>query len=393
MGAQLLRELPAAGVSVDAYFAGARDEIPEELCHREGLSLNSCDLGWRYGRWYSRNPLATFATGQITRAVAQNRLVGQIVRNHERSPYHALYQFSQLELFAIRRLRRALPPIVVHPEVHAAGELRWHTRERDFALRGESTLHYGFVRTLLKTRARAQRRDLRHVDLVIAPSHVFGRELVDDYGVAAGKVRSVPNPVDLERFHPAEEEHRSGDPIGLLFVSRISVRKGVELIVELSHRLSDLDGAIKLIVVGGQTLWSDYRALLADLNPRTGEYRGAVHPDVLPDLYRSADILLQPSHYEPFALTVAEALASGVPVVASDAVGASEEIDRSCCRTFPAGDMEAFEAEVRGLIADLQRGGGPEIRQLARKEAEHRFNPLSVARGVADVLNAAAEPT
>ena len=60
----------------------------------------------------------------------------------------------------------------------------------------------------------------------------------------------------------------------LLFVSRLAVRKGLDLVVGLSHRLSDLTGRVRIEIIGDKSLWSDYRALLSDLNPGVGVYRG-----------------------------------------------------------------------------------------------------------------------
>ena len=64
----------------------------------------------------------------------------------------------------------------------------------------------------------------------------------------------------------------------------------------------------------------------------------------MPELFRAADALLVPSHYEPGSLGVGEALASGVPVVVSDAVGPAEVLDPRTCRVFPTGDPDAERA-------------------------------------------------
>jgi glycosyltransferase involved in cell wall biosynthesis len=147
------------------------------------------------------------------------------------------------------------------------------------------------------------------------------------------------------------------------------------MVVGLSQRLADLAGRVRIRVVGGPTLWSDYRCLLEDLDPRVAVYTGGVPPEGLPEVYRSAHGLIQPSHYEPFGLTVAEALATGLPVVVSDEVGAGEGVDPRCCRIFPAGDLSAFEAAVRKLVDDLAAGGGNGLSAVARDEAERLFSP------------------
>jgi glycosyltransferase involved in cell wall biosynthesis len=285
----------------------------------------------------------------------------------------------------LRRFRNRLPPIVVHPEVHAAGELRWFLRERRLA-RFEPISRRTLVLTLLATRTAVQRRDARLVRRIVAPSNVFATALRDDYGLVPDRLAVVPNPIDLTRFAPTALGTSPDQPLRLLFVSRLALRKGLELIVELSHRLDDLAGSVVIEIVGDRSLWSDYRPLLAGLNKRVGVYRGPIEPRALPDVYRQGDALLQPSHYEPFGLTVGEALATGLPVVASSVVGAAEHVDEACCRLFPAGDIGSFEAETRRLIKDLQSNVGERLRVTARAEAERLFSTKTVGRALAGRL-------
>jgi len=164
----------------------------------------------------------------------------------------------------------------------------------------------------------------------------------------------------------------------------------VEMVVALSHRLNDLAGQVHLRIVGDKAMFSDYRPLLSDLNPAVATYEGGRPSLELAKMYRVADVLLQPSHYEPFALTVGEALSSGLPVVASDQVGATENVDRSVCRVFPSGDLVAFEAAVRGLIDDVRAGKRQELRARARAEAERLFAPDVVAGQLTSVFREVA---
>jgi glycosyltransferase involved in cell wall biosynthesis len=178
-----------------------------------------------------------------------------------------------------------------------------------------------------------------------------------------------------------------GEPIQLLFVSRMSVRKGVEMIVALSHRLARHPGRYVMRIVGTGALFSDYGPLLEDLDMDVATYVGPRSPSELAALYREVDIVLQPSHYEPFALTVGEALSSGTPVVVSDAVGAGENLSAQCCRTFPAGDLDAMEAQVHALGSALKNDRWrQQIKGAARLEAERRFAPDIVCEALRGVF-------
>jgi glycosyltransferase involved in cell wall biosynthesis len=385
----LLEGLCDAGADVDCFTVAAPETLPDRLRRHPRLRLVVRRPFWPFRR-YEPPPAITFALSQAARAAAQAGLVEGIAARHARAPYDVLYQFSQLELLAVRRRLRDLPPLVLHPQVHAAGELRWHRREAALSRRAEPAARRLLARSILVARSRLQRRDVGLARGLVVPSAGFRDLLAADYGVAEERFRVVPDPVDLDRFRPPPAPPPAV-PVTLLFVARIAVRKGVEMVVELSHRLADLAGRVRIEVVGGGGDWSDLRRLLGDLHPDTARYAGELGADALAAAYRRAHGLLQPSHYEPFALTVAEALASGVPVVASDAVGAAERVDRRCCRVFAAGDAAAFEAAARRLVADAG-ASGEELRALARTEAERLFAPALVGRQVESALRELAAP-
>jgi glycosyltransferase involved in cell wall biosynthesis len=388
MATQQLIGLTHAGVEVEA-FVSSPAELPAALHGLPGLVVHPQATRWQYDRWYSSTDLAAHLTGATARAARLRSVGGAVVERHRDQAFDVIYQFSMPELFALHGRRRRLPPVVVHPEVHAAGELRWHHRERALGLRCESASKRVAVRSMLTARSMQQHLDLSHADLVVAPSSRFAQLVHEDCGVASDRTRVVPNPIDVGHFHPAEGPPRDGAR-RLLFVSRIAVRKGVDAIVELSHRIADLEGRVIIEVLGDRSMWSDYRPLLADLHPATARYDGHVPNDRLRDRLQAATALLQPSRYEPFALTVAEALACGTPVITSDEVGATEHVDPRAAARVPAGDVGALERALRALLAAVEDPADERaLRRLARAEAERLFATDTVGRQLANVLERA----
>jgi glycosyltransferase involved in cell wall biosynthesis len=388
---QSLLALCDQGVQLDCYVTAPPHELPAVLLRRPEITFYERQSWWQWDRWYSRRSLSAMYSGLLARSMMQYRLAAMIASRHARRPYDVVYQFGPIELQGLGLLRRRLPPIVLHPGTHAAGELRWYRREAHLARRaGESRRRRALVHGLLSLRTRVQRRDMRRARLTVAVSAVFARDLARDYQIGPEALSVVYYPVDLERFHPGEASPSPDDPLKVVFVAAMTVRKGVEMVVELSRRLHDLTGEVRIELVGAARQWSDYRPLLRDLDPQVAHWWQELEPEELAELRRITDAAVQPSHFEPGAIAFIEALASGTPVVASDAVGPAESVDPCCCRVFPAGDVDAFEVAVRELIADMRGPERERIRQTARAEAERLFGRAPVGEGLVAALERAA---
>jgi glycosyltransferase involved in cell wall biosynthesis len=210
---------------------------------------------------------------------------------------------------------------------------------------------------------------------------------VDDYGVEPSRVEVLGNVIDVDAFSLSEETFSTRATIVVL--GRVVVRKGVEDIVSLSHRLNDLSDAVEIVVVGEGSLWSDYTALLKDLNPAIARSVGRMSRDDVIELLARSRLLIQASHYEPFGLTVGEALACGVPVVATDQVGAAEHLDPLVCTVVPDGDLDALEAAVR---AELSRGPLDTARRVrCREEVVRRYSAPVIGRRALELLTQLAQ--
>jgi glycosyltransferase involved in cell wall biosynthesis len=386
MARQMILGLADQPVDLELFLDSPRTPFLDELAQRSNVRVNAYTARWSWRRWYSSTRLTALASGTAARVHTGERLAQRLAARHAEQPFDVVYRLSQIELFALRRLRRQLPPIVLHPEVHAEGERRHHWRERSLALRCEPLPAFAVSQAYLGYRAGVQRRDLRSVARLVAPSARFADLLAGDYGFPRRRIDVLPNVIDLDRFHPAPAPPPPS-PVRLLFVSRMSVRKGVEQIVELSHRLHDLAGQVRIDCLGGASLFSNYSRLLDDLNPGVACRLEALAPGDLAGLYRGAHGLLQPSWYEPYALTVGEALASGLPVIVTDEVGAGEGVDSRVCRVHAAGDIDGLEREVRRLVAEVQAGWAPELRDVARRHAEEHLSRDRFARDLVGLLS------
>ena len=255
----------------------------------------------------------------------------------------------------IRRLVRDLDPSLLftwgmRSGLAAALALRgrsdtpWAARHHDFLPRGPA--------------ASAVRRALARADAVVVNS----RAVAEDLGLAEPVDVVLPG-VDLARFAPGPARAAQEDPT-VLWLGAIVPWKRPELALAVAERS---DGVA--FRIAGAPLDVSGERLLARLRERAAagvELCGTVDPAA--ELAR-ADLLLHTADREPFGIAVAEALASGVPVVAPAAGGPADVVDESCGRLFPPGDADAAARAVREVLAardELSRG--------ARSRAEERLD-------------------
>jgi glycosyltransferase involved in cell wall biosynthesis len=394
VNAELLHGLARIGHRVDCFFPSAGSQkhhfsgerggpLPTYLTDEENLTFIWGTSQWRWNRWYSRTRATAFATGLLWRALASVRLRREIARRHAQEPYDLIFQTSAIESLAVPPSVTREIPLVIRPDTHMAGELRWLIAERRLGLRCQPPYIFVLVAAIMSVRALLQRISIRRADLVVCISGVFRDHLVRDYGVPLAATVIVPNPVRLDRFTDLDEER--AQPPTVLVLGRVSARKGIEDVVSVARALLEQDVDARVRVVGGPSLWSDYTDLLEDLPLENSEYVGAIPSSQVPEELARSAILLQASKYEPFALTVAEALAAGVPVVATSEVGAIEGIDGSVATTVRPGDVQGMSSAIVAMLERL-RDSPVETRTKARAEAERRFAPSVVCERISTAL-------
>jgi glycosyltransferase involved in cell wall biosynthesis/GT2 family glycosyltransferase len=368
----LLAELLVRGYQVDCFVAASvEDDDPRGLGERPGLGYVVGRSGFAFGRWYSRHRLTKMISSQLFAAHNRRRLARRLAALHRASPYDLVYQFSTFESFGVPRRRRGLA-VIIHPSVHAAGERRWVLREARSRPSDDSALRTAIVAAWLGLRARRQRRDARRATGVLALSSAFAAEVVADYGLDGSRVRVVGNCVDLAAIRWSAPRTRE-----LAVVGRVAVRKGLEDVVALSHRIDRLEG-VRLRVIGAPSLWSDYRRTLRGVDPAVSTVEGGRARAAVLEEVGGALALLQLSRYEPFGLTVAEALALGVPVVVTAAVGAAEALADDVKVVVAPGDIDAL-VEAVASIAALREDERLLLSHRCRHEAERCFAPAVVA--------------
>lgn len=181
------------------------------------------------------------------------------------------------------------------------------------------------------------------------------------------EVPEVSNGVDTIRFAPGPRQER--DICELLFVGRLAPQKGVDVLL---RSLATLDRGWRLRIAGD----GPERGRLGYLTKELGleervEFLGWIQRDDLPSLYQSADVFVFPSYDEGMPNVVLEALASGLPIVATKIAGNDQLVLQSENGFLvPAGDSAAFADALRVVTNDrgLRRSMAARSRALAVDE-------------------------
>lgn len=174
---------------------------------------------------------------------------------------------------------------------------------------------------------RDERQSLAAARIVFANSQCTRHDLVQRLGVPAQRVHVMYYGVDPKRFRPADEDERTAirNRLGLaqglkvvLFIGAMSDRrKGFDTLFEAWQHLSL---PAKLYVIGAGSQTDAWRRRAAS----TGSIEFLGHRDDVPDLVRAADLLVSPTRYDAYGLSVHEALCCAVPAIVSASAGVAE---------------------------------------------------------------------
>ena len=193
---------------------------------------------------------------------------------------------------------------------------------------------------------RRARISLRRADLV-CPVSEYLRQRIEAQGIEA-RFRVVPNPVDTELFAPRAPGPRSG-PARMIAVAALLPEKGIGQLIEALAGLRGRDFALAL--VGDGPARPEYERFTgeAGLADRV-VFRGELPKPAVAGLMREADFLVLPSLGETFSVVVAEAMACGLPVVATRVGGVPELVGDDSGLLVEPGSAEALRAGIERML-------------------------------------------
>ena len=212
---------------------------------------------------------------------------------------------------------------------------------------------------------------------IVAISDMVKQDIIRWYGVPEDRIVVVYNGVDIARFHPRNRQYREeirrrhgiADEFVMLFVSNNFRMKGLSYLIKALARIKkENHPPFKLLILGRGR--QDPYLRLAHKMGVSEEVIFAGSTDEPEKYYGAADLLVHPTFYDAFSLTVLEALASGLPVITTSFAGASGIINLR-----EAGFVISDPRNDKMLAQQIVFFSDPKVREkaliAARSLAEH----------------------
>lgn len=240
---------------------------------------------------------------------------------------------------------------------------RWHGAAD--AAGGTAPITQRAKQRVLSWLARIQQS--RAAGLLLATPEAISR--IEDPERLRDRIYEVPHGIDLARFPP---RHDPPARPSVLFLANVIRRKGIFTLLEAFEQVARLMPEVELVIAGSGGDLAEVRARIDTMPALRVRVLGRVERSDVPDLMRQHSVYCLPSYGEPFATSILEAMACGLPVVATRAGGVPHLVGDGGGRLVEPRDPGALaEALVEVLRSiPLQRTMGVHNRQRVEREFE-----------------------
>lgn len=232
------------------------------------------------------------------------------------------------------------------------------------------------------------RREVGRIDRVISEGGHLTSEVVRFLGVPRERIVEIPNAVDLDYVDRRLAVARAQAPPGreaalrLLYVGRLTANKGVNVLLRALQDRPLPQGA-ELVLVGTGPEVSRLQALAEGLPVR---FVGEVPESDLFAWYADSDAFVFPTRYEGMPTVILEAMAAGLPIIASDIGAVPTMVSSENGWLVPADDAAALATALQELV-EAGEAKRRALGEASRLIVERRYTWATVARTTLDLLS------
>lgn len=237
----------------------------------------------------------------------------------------------------------------------------WEQTQAELVREFADWLPSGGLPSSRHVRPQQKRQEMELADVVLAPSSFVAKTIRTFH--PNKPLALAPYGVDLEFWNPGATNEQS-EKLRFIYAGQMSLRKGIPTLLQAWEK-AELRSA-ELQLVGS---WQLSESKKASLPPGVTHVQ-ACSSQALRDHYRRANVFLLPSFFEGFPLALLEAMACGLPAIATSAASGADVLTECSGCVVPAGDVEALVEALRQF--DRNRDSVGAMGRAARKQAEHR---------------------
>ncbi len=209
-------------------------------------------------------------------------------------------------------------------------------------------------------------------------------ELARKYGYK-GQIQIVPNGVDISKFKTQNSELKTGNRVAeIITVSRLVFKNGIDILIEAISKLKIQNLQLKIIGIGPQA--SQLKNLVRDLQISDRvQFLGNVTQEQLPSYLQSADIFVRPSRSEGLGTAFLEAMAAGLPVIATRVGGIPDFVIDGQTGLFCSEKPEDLAEKITTLIKD--QGLRERIADGGRKLVLEKYDWKTIVEDMAKIFD------
>ena len=199
-----------------------------------------------------------------------------------------------------------------------------------------------------------------------------GRAAEEDYRQRFPNTQhfNIPYHCDLTAFFAAHRSVEPRTPVTFLFCGQMIGRKGVDLLLQAFDHIITKGIEARLILVGREADLPKFLAMVGHATRCKVRYEGFQAPEHLPKHFSRSDVFVLPSRHDGWGVVINQAMAAGLPVITSNAVGAGLDLVEHGINGIcvPANDVEGLyrAMEMLALRPEIARQWGERSRERAR---------------------------
>ncbi len=287
------------------------------------------------------------------------------------------YQQQQLiRLFKMAIADQGSPDLVIaHSSLFAGAALsRWLQARSIPVIIFEHLMHFlkpdlltGFYKDCI-------REAYHYADRIVAISSPLRTAIVNLFPEAASKIATIPNPVDISAFNIAPWQKADG-AFEFLSVALFRPEKRHDILLRAFAQVRQRHPEVRLTMVGDGPEFRRIKCLIAELNLTDAVVLTGYLPQAeIATCMQKSQALVLASEFETFGVVLIEALASGLPVIATRCGGPEDIVTPESGFLIPVNDVEALAGTMQQMITENHRFNPQNIRQMAvEKYSSQRY--------------------